>query len=197
MQSLARLRCPDLMKKIRYMFRYIDDLCMINNGSTQNFLAPEQDKNTNNPFWIYPLQVLEIKPEVTRFAKSDPTRGIKAHFMNMHIKINTLEHALDNFQLSKFDKRRNLPFAYTQYIAFCSNRLIHQSYEIAFSQTVPILYFSSNVPNAVREVQIFVATLERNGFRRHRLIESINWFLSTNKFPGVRFNVNTLIDAIR
>ena len=163
----------------------------------EKFLSPEQERRKDNPFWIYLLNVLEIKPEVTKFAESDLTRGISAHFMNLNITITNIDPKPSNYQLRKFDKRRDLPFSYAQYIVFRSNRPVRQSYGIVISQTVPILYLSSDIPNAAHEIQTLISVMERNGFQRKRLVESITRFLQCNTFPGVRFDINALTEIIR
>ena len=61
-QRLATLGRTDLMAKFRHAFRYIDDICLLNVQNPHTFLDPMQPRNENNPFWIYPLHVLEIKP---------------------------------------------------------------------------------------------------------------------------------------
>jgi len=94
------------------------------------------------------LDVLVIKSEVDTFSSSEPNRGIKAHFMNLEISLSESESGV--YETCKFDKCRALLFVYTQYIKFKSNRLVKQSYSIAISQTIPILYLSSSIQAAER-----------------------------------------------
>ena len=115
-QRLAQLGCMDLLSKFKSAFRYIDDLCFINVQNPRDFLSPEQPRTPNNPYWIYPLHVLEIKEETTGFSPKTPSKGILAHFMNMELQVNELNPLLFSFR--KFDKRRSLTFAYKQYIKF-------------------------------------------------------------------------------
>jgi hypothetical protein len=194
---LARLGRKDLMARFQYAYRYIDDLCWLNNGQPEQFLSPQQERNPNNPFWIYPLQVLEIKCEVTKYSDQGIRRGIEAHFMNMNITIHDHADATPNYLLCKYDKRRELPFSYTQYIVFHSNRPVKQSYGIVISQTAPILYLSSTSDLALAEIQTLIDTLTRNGFQRRRLQEKVKHFLSSNNFPGVKFDTNSLISKLR
>jgi len=138
---------------------------------------------------------LEIKCEITGFASDNPLRGIKAHFMNLDI--NVLDNDSGIYQTSKFDKRRELPFQYSQYIQFRSNRPIQQSYSIAISQTVPILYLSSNITATYNEIEALIATLQGNGFQRPRLLDNIIKFLRENSFPGLKFQLPLLLDRLR
>jgi len=193
-QRLARLGRPDLMERFRYAFRYIDDLCWLNTGIPKEFLATTQERSVDNPFWIYPLEVLEIKCEVTKYSDNDPSRGILANFMNMEIAIT--DHLSGVYTTQKYDKRRTLPFEYTQYIKFRSNRPIKQSYSIAVSQTVPILYISSTVDAASREIKMLISTLVGNGFFESRLKRTIRQFLLSNSFPGLKFQIQLLIETL-
>lgn len=192
---LGRLGMVHLLKRFKHAFRYIDDLCWINNGNALEFLSPSQIRTPDNPFWIYPLDVLEIKCEVSDFAKDAPERGIKAHFMNLEISIDENQPGL--YQTAKFDKRRALPFKFTQYIRFRSNRPIRQSYSIPVSQTVPILYLSSTFSAALFEIEKLILTLQENGFQKPQLICTITRFLEENAFPGLKFDLSTLIEHLR
>lgn len=192
-QRLARLRRPDLLKKFKLAFRYIDDVCWINTQTPTQFLSQQEPRTPENPFWIYPLHVLEIKCEVTSYAADDPSRGIHAHFMNLDVSLQNVDHTPNNYRLCKYDKRRELPFAYSQYIHFQSNRPVNQSYAIVISQTVPIIYLSNNLEDATREINILISTLVRNGFKRDRLLHIVKRFLSTSQFPGAKLDMQALI----
>ena len=109
----------------------MDDLYFINVQNPRDFLSLIQLRTQDNPYWIYPLNVLEIKEETTSFSLENPNKGICAHFMNMELQVN--EANPSQFSLRKFDKRQNLPFAYTQYIKFHSNRMVNQAYNIVVS----------------------------------------------------------------
>ena len=111
-QRLARLGCGDLLSKFKYAFRYIDDFCFINVQNPRDFLSPEQPRTQDNPYWIYPLDVLEIKEETTTFSQEIPSKSILAHFMNMELQVNEANPLLFSFR--KYDKRQSLAFAYTQ-----------------------------------------------------------------------------------
>ena len=61
-QHLAKLGHCDLLAKFKHAFRYIDDLCLFNIQNPCDFLSQNQVRTDDNPFWIYPLNVLEINP---------------------------------------------------------------------------------------------------------------------------------------
>ena len=190
-QRLARLGKTEIMSKFKYAFRYIDDLCWLNVGEAHMFLNPKQPKHKDNPFWIYPLDIIEIKTEVSQFSEYFPQAGIKAHFMNALISITDERSGM--FVMQKFDKRRELPFKYSQFIKFKSNRPIKQAYNVVISQTVPILYLSSNTVVAMQEINALFTILSANGFRITRLQQIVIRFLTDNHFPALKFNKDHLL----
>ena len=194
-QRLARLGKTDIMRKFKNAYRYIDDLCWVNSGNAQIFLDPLQPRTSSNPFWIYPLHILEIKTEVSCFSKDNPTHGIQAHFMNALVSISNEIHG--RFTLQKFDKRRDLPFKYTQYIKFNSNRPVKQAYNVIISQTVPILYLSNDINLAKLEISKLISTLTSNGFRKSKLLQLVILTLSKTNYPAVSFEVKDLITALQ
>jgi hypothetical protein len=194
-QRLAKLGRTDIMARFNHAFRYIDDLCWLNVGNAQTFLDPAQPRTWDNPFWIYPLHILEIKTEVSNFSTVNPTSGIKAHFMNVLMTISNEDNGV--YTIQKFDKRRDLPFTYTQYIKFNSNRPVKQAYNVIVSQTVPILYLSNDVYLAKREIETLVSTLANNGFRRQKLLQLVIKTLSRTTYPAVRFTVKDLITLLQ
>ena len=193
-QRLAKLGRLDLLAKFKHAFRYIDDLCLFNVQNPRDFLSPEQPRTDDNPFWIYPLNVLEIKEETSSFAQNSPQLGISAHFMNAEFILN--EHNPELFIYKKYDKRRNLPFDYTQCVKFRSNRPIQQVYNIAVSQVLPILYISNSEPAALAEIQMLICTMCANGFHKTRLIKTISKFLKNGTFPGIQMDIQKIITLL-
>jgi hypothetical protein len=189
-QRLAKLGRRDIMSQFKTAFRYIDDLCLINVGNPRQFLSPEQPRVDTNPFWIYPLDILTIKEETAHFSSNNPERGTVAHFMNVEITVHETNPQAYSFR--KYDKRRKLPFSYTQYIKFHSNRPIHQAYNIAISQVLPVLYISSTNSAATDEILAIIQTMTSNGFKRDRLLKNICRFLSNGPFPAVRVNIQNI-----
>ena len=188
---LAALGRSDLMRRFRHSFRYIDDLCILNNGDILQFLDPNSERVASNPFWIYPLGIVEIKSEIDRFSTMFPQRGTSAHFMNMQICVTNEVDGM--FRTYKFDKRRNLPFKYSQFLQFRSNRSVSQSYNIVQSQAFPILYLSSNEHDAINELEFLLQVLTANGFRLHKLKNRLLKFLRHGSFPGLRFDLIQVI----
>ena len=194
-QRLAKLGQVEVMTRFAHAFRYIDDLCWLNVGDAQIFLDPTQPRNMSNPYWIYPLHILDIKPEVSYFSNLNPSHGIKAHFMNVLVSISDEKSGI--FTIQKFDKRRDLPFAYTQYIKFNSNRPIKQAYNVIVSQTIPILYLSNDIDLALHEINTLVSILVGNGFRKARLLQIVISTLTKNNYPAVKLKVTDLIAKLQ
>jgi hypothetical protein len=191
---LARLGRTDLIKRFQHSFRYIDDLCILNNGDISQFLDPNADRVSTNPYWIYPLGIVEIKNEIDRFSATFPQRGTSAHFMNMHISI--INEVDGVFRTHKFDKRRNLPFEYSQFLQFRSNRSVSQSYNIIQSQAFPILYLSNNVHDVLNELESLLQALMTNGFWRHKLKSQLIKFLRLGSFPALKFDLMKVIYSL-
>jgi hypothetical protein len=87
----------------------------------------------------------------------------------MNVLVHVKEETSGQYIMQKFDKRRDLPFKYTQFIKFKSNRPVKQAYNVIISQTILILYLSSNVSVATQEVTTLFTTLSANGFRLQKL----------------------------
>ena len=188
---LGKLGRTDLMKRFRSSFRYIDDLCVLNNGDISQFFNPNSERVLSNPYWIYPLGIVEIKSEIDRFSTLFPQRGTNAHFMNIQISIiNEVEGV---FRTHKFDKRRNLPFQYSQFLQFKSIRSMSQSYNIIQLQAFPILYLSNNEHDALNELEFLLKILTANGFRLHKLKSRLLNFLRLGSFPALKFDLLKVI----
>lgn len=157
LQRIARLQQHHLLHLFEFSYRYIDDLCIINNPRIAQFLDPTAPRTPDNPIWIYPLNVISIVPELDSALPNCPTWGLSGHFLNVSITI--LDHRLGSFETTKFDKRRLLPFPFQPYIQYSSNRPVCSSYNIAISQVVPILYMSSSAILAFSELCILISTL--------------------------------------
>lgn len=105
----------------------------------------------------------------------------------MNVLIHVYEETSGQYIMRKFDKRRYLPFKYTQFIMFKSNKPVKQTYNVIISQMIPILYLSFNVYVAAQEVAILFLTLSSNGFRIQKLRQTMILFLLNNHFPALKF----------
>jgi hypothetical protein len=141
----------------------------------REFLSPDQPRTEDNPFWIYHLNVVEIKEETSIFSQISPGKRLAAHFMNAKFIANVIDPRL--YRFCKFDKRRNLSFAYTQYIKFHSNRDVYQAYNIVILQILLILYISDTNSATIKEIRILISTLSNNGFQQQRLLAITKRFL--------------------
>ena len=182
----------DIMEQFQHAFRYIDDICWLNVGNPQEFLSPSQPRLDSNPYWIYPLHILRIKPEVTAFDTHNSLRGISANFMNITLEVNESS----GYSIRKHDKRRMLPFPYTQFLKFRSNRPIRQSYNVILSQVLPILYVSNSVLYAAQEIELLLASMVTNGFQEQRLRRLVLEWLKTNNFPHTKFSIDDTISVL-
>lgn len=74
------------MPAFSHKFRYIDDLCILNNPDILMFLQPDTPPDPNSLFWIYPLPLVEIQIEPT-LLESNYQDGdyISGHFLDIKI----------------------------------------------------------------------------------------------------------------
>ena len=100
-QCQAKLGQVNLLAKFNHAL-YINDLCFFNIQNPCHFLSPNQLGTDDNPFWIYCLNVLEIKEEVTAFSHNISEKEISAHFMNVEFILNELDP--QQFIYQKYDK---------------------------------------------------------------------------------------------
>lgn len=191
LQRLNKLGMYEFMPLFSFSYRYIDDLCTLNNSEVHRFLQLDNPRDVDSPFWIYPLHLVELQIELDTSREDIPHWGLSRHFLNVHISIS--DFCSGSYSSAKFDKRRRLPFPFQQFIQFKSNRPVQQSYNIVISQVVPILYMSSDPMLAFQEIQILLNTLKANGFRYHRLARIVIRFCSSNVFPGLRFDLDKLL----
>lgn len=194
MQRLAQLKEFEVMRLFHHAYRYIDDLCIINHPSICRFLQPQAIRSPDNPYWIYPLDVVDIQPELDLIHPTINGCGQAAHFLNVHINI--VDILTGKFETTKFDKSHLLPFPFQQYIQYKSNCLVRQSYNIAISQIIPILYLSSNADLAITEVCILVNTLQTNGFFGPRLERILYRVCTSGTFPGLKFPIEEIFTIL-
>lgn len=124
-----------------------------------------------------------------------PQYGIKTHFMNVLLTVTNEESGA--FIMQKYDKRRDLPFSYSQFIKFKSNKPVKQAYNVVISQTVPILYLSSTHDVALQEINALFTILFANGFRLAKLQQIVIKFLTSNHFLALRFDKDQLLQLIQ
>lgn len=103
---LLKLRRFDLLKLFEHAYRYIDDICILNTPDVDIFLDPKQDRTPDNPWWIYPLNIVEIKSEMTSTIPGYPEWGTDAHFLSIHIMMTDTE--LGAFNIEMYDKSEEL-----------------------------------------------------------------------------------------
>ena len=153
--SYTKLGTVDLMKLFKYSFRYMDTYIFWIAGTHYNSLILTLKEFHPIPFgYVLWTSSIEIKIETDRISIVFLQQGTNAHFMNIQISIINEKDGL--FWTQHFDKRRNLPFQYAQFLQFWSNRSVSQSYNIIQSQAFPILYLSNNVHDVMNELELLL-----------------------------------------
>jgi hypothetical protein len=59
--KLAKLGKINIMGIFKYAARYINDMCLINVWDSNLFLDPYNPRIEDNPFLVYPLDIMQIK----------------------------------------------------------------------------------------------------------------------------------------
>lgn len=124
-----------MLKTFRDTSRYIDDLCSHNNPEIQKFLQATEPRTQENPLWIYPLEWLEI-----------PKTGDLASGHAEFLDLSFIKETNGRLHFRKYDKRVVFRFHTVKYINLASNRPILQSYNVAVSQMIMIMYLPPHTP---------------------------------------------------
>ena len=77
----------------------------------------------------YNLWILLKSKLFSQLSIKCPQSGIKAHFMNVLLTVTNEDDGM--FIMQKDDKRRELPFNYSQFIKFKSNRPVKHAFTIS------------------------------------------------------------------
>ena len=133
--SYTKLGTVDLMKLFKYSFRYMDTYIFWIAGTHYNSLILTLKEFHPIPFgYVLWTSSIEIKMETDRISIVFLQQGTNAHFMNIQISIINEKDGL--FWTQHFDKRRNLPFQYAQFLQFRCNRSIFEPYNIIQYHTI-------------------------------------------------------------
>ena len=197
-ERLVRLEQFQLLPLFVHWFRYIDDLRAINNPIIEWFLDPTQPRLPENPYWIYPLHILDIKPTVDSFIAGSywgqaVQLGVATTFL--HFECRVLEPGTPGgYEFCRHDKTAALQIAVVQFVHFFSNRPPSAVLNVALSQLVPYLYISSTCELAQAALDLLVRRLTRNGVPRRRLLRTLRHFLDreAGNLPGLRFDPTEL-----
>ncbi|GBG77789.1 hypothetical protein CBR_g25720 [Chara braunii] len=132
--AMMRLLTSDnkhLVPQFDNTYRYVDDLCSLNNNSIHDFFRADCDQTTD-PIWIYPREFIEMKE--TTEVRDEENQGIVANFLNMTLSVSSTH--LGHFSTMKHDEKKGLNFSPTRFMEFNSNRSIAQSLQIITVQVV-------------------------------------------------------------
>jgi hypothetical protein len=192
---LATLKRQDLLPLFKHCHRYIDDLGVFNNPQIRSFLNPNANRAEDNPYWIYPLPLVEIKECIAK--EKDLINGQKLitaiNFLNLSLELK----GNGSFLLQPYDKTQELPFKILRFVSLHANRPIVQSYKMILSQVFPIPYLCNELDYAKKRIDFLVDQMVVNRFRKSRLIGFIRKFLQNNSFPGALVDISELCNLLR
>ncbi|GBG87408.1 hypothetical protein CBR_g45465 [Chara braunii] len=139
--------------------RYIDDLGAVNNTVIGGFLRKKEDRQADDPCWIYPEEYIEIKENTE---VSEHGVGLVANFISITVTITC--PITGAYSTTKHDKRAGLGFSPCKFIKYRSNRSVKQSLQIIMAQVAQILLLCSEPEDAANEIAKAVTTMTENGF---------------------------------
>ena len=178
------------LKAFKLSFRYIDDLAFINNQFIAMFLNDKEACLEDNPRWIYPLHIIQLKPTANYF------NHITTSSVFLCAKFILHRPFIGNFSSSINWKKDKLPCDNVSYLFLKSNRPIKQCYNVCISQVVTILYTASHCFLALQDIYKLIYLLQQNGFHKNTLIHVIYSYVLENEFPGIHFNKILLLKMI-
>ncbi len=190
LERLVMLEQFHLLTLFQFWFQYIDDVRVINNPIISRFLDPTQPRVPSNPYWIYPLHILEIKPTVEAFSVGmfgEERVPIGVHTTFLHFECNlVLPGVAGGYEFRRRNKALALDFPVALFIRYFSNRPPVAVLNVAISHLVPYLYISSTRQFAETSLNELVSCLVRNGVPRVQLLRKLRKFitLQANNFPG-------------
>lgn len=185
---LSALSCFQYLNAFKLSFRFIDDLAFINNEFILKFLDPSQPRENSNPFWIYTLQIIQLK----NTTKMSGKLTLSTTYLCTSIQLT--KPFIGKYSTCLEWKKDKLPCKNVSYIFAHSNRPKNQSYNMCISQVLPILYSASNPVNAFLDLRKPIDLFHANGFRKKHLYRIVRNTLQTNTFLGIRFDVQVLIN---
>ncbi|GBG68531.1 hypothetical protein CBR_g3075 [Chara braunii] len=125
--------------------RYIDDLSSINNTIIRDFMRSRQDRENDDPCWIYPDEFIKIEENTEVVVDG---WGCKANFLSMTISITS--PITGSYTTYRHDKRLGLGFVPCRFMRYRSNRSAKQSLQIITTQVALIMLLCSE-PKDVAE----------------------------------------------
>ncbi|GBG62271.1 hypothetical protein CBR_g29879 [Chara braunii] len=194
-QAMIRLlehKLYESVQSFRDTFRYVDDICSLNNAAVGDCFRSECDQIAD-PKWIYPAEYIEIKE--TTVLKGDDGQGIVANFLNMTISVSSAEQG--EFATAKCDKRHDLGFVPCRYTRFNSNRSTAQSLQIITAQTALILILCTDPTEATSEIRRVVAGMTDNGYESRRCWDVVKKVLKNHqRYQPSRVNLQITLEIL-
>ena len=186
-KKLARLGCFEALEAFYLSFRYIDDLCFINNYYLLEFISSNPSLDPNIAQGIYPLNIVQLKPTHNLLR----TFPCGTTFLNCQIKITN--HLFGFYDSSIAWKKDKLPCNNISFIHVNSNRPKNLAYKVCSSQILPILYANSSEFLALCDIHKLIHLFGHNGFKTTHIHNLIVKFILANQFLGIRIKIQTLI----
>ncbi|GBG86355.1 hypothetical protein CBR_g41350 [Chara braunii] len=173
-------------------FRYIDDLGAINNTIISSFVRRKEDREENDPCWIYPDEYIEIR-ENTEVTVDGC--GRRANFLCATITITSQESG--TYTTSRLDRREGLGFSPCRFMKYKSNRSAKQALQIITAQVAQVLLLCSELDDAAEQINKVVAAMRSNGFAGDACWRVVRKTLrNVHRYQPGRVSVHTVKEAL-
>lgn len=150
-------------------------------------MDPSQPLLNSNPYWIYPLHIIQLKNTTTMCG------NLTLNTSFLCTSISLISPFFGNYQFGLIWRKDKLPWRNISFIFANSNRPRNQSYNVCISQILPIIYSASCPKMAFFDTLKLVSLFEKNGFKPNQLYHIILKFLNTSFFLGLRFDIQLLV----
>ena len=146
------------MKLLRFVYRYIDDLLILNDNGHFNAIYHR----------LYP-NIMELK--------STGTSSLHAAFLDMSITATG-----DKFCYTLYDKRNDFGFKVISLPNLGSNIPVNQAYGTFYSQVIRIFNANNDSNLFINNIKTLMCKLTKQGFNRRILFVYLNKFLKLYRF---------------
>lgn len=187
---VRRLGFSHILDWFAWWFRYIDDVLLVNCPMWAWFFEKGTVCDERSPYWIYPLGVVDISPEVVQWGVDKGTGmrvGFQVHYLNFTLTV----ASGGGLHVCRYVKRKSLPFPVVSFVRFDSNRPVRMFYGVLLSQVMPYIYVNSDVTGFVKDISELVHVLASTGAPMVPLIQRVVANLRPEMFPGVQFSLDS------
>jgi len=192
-QRLRRLK-HHAIEYFKEWHRYQNDILALNGTHLEFFMGPQRDRTEDNPYWIYPSNILSVTVVVEEWYPERVKYFPRIHGKRANFLCFTITSRSDStYALQRYVKQNTLPFKSIQVMHFASNRPRRDVLAALLSQLLPLLYVHTDERSASDMVRNLVDYLiTEKGYPCWNLKNKIRWSIQTGQYYGLMYD-HTLI----